>query len=311
MNTSMNLSLFTEEIILKLQKRMGEAYHVSSTKVKKNNGVELTGVIIKEKDSNLSPTIYMNDFIGFYQEGMALNQIADRICEVFRSNDIGNQVDMSEFINYETAKRKIAFKLIDFEKNRELLTDVPYKIFMNLAMVFYYVVTESPFFGSASVLIRNSHIRAWKITTEYLYQNAMISTPLLLPAKLMNIEEMVDKLAGEVDGREKSPAQEELSVRPGQIPMYVLTNKKNVHGAACLFYPGLLPKLAEKLKSNLTILPSSVHEVILLTDRDRTPKEELYQMVCEINRTQVDEMEVLSDAVYFYDKVRDHLSRIC
>ncbi len=311
MNTSMDLSLFTKEIILKVQSRMGERYTVSSTTVKKNNGIELTGIIIREKDSNLSPTIYMNDFFGLYQNGMDLHQIADRICEVFKSNDIGKDVDLSGFINYETAKRKIAFKLVDYEKNRELLADVPHKIFMNLAMVYYYLVTESPFFGSASVLIRNSHVKKWKITPEILYQNAMISTPLLLPAKLLNIEEMVNKLVCSDPEEERKIIEEELSFMQGQIPMYVLTNKKNVHGAACLFYPGLLKKLAEKLNSNFVILPSSVHEVILLTDRDNTTKEELFRMVCEINRTQVDEMEVLSDAVYFYDKVSDHLSRIC
>lgn len=311
MNTSMDLSLFTKEIILHVQSRMGEHFHISSTTVKKNNGIILTGIIIREKDSNLSPTIYLNEFFSCYQNGMDLQQIADRICDAYQSNDIGSNVDLSGFINYETAKRKIAFKLIDYEKNRELLADVPHKIFMNLAMVFYYLVTESPFFGSASVLIRNSHLAGWKVHTETLYQNAMISTPLLLPAKLQNIEEMMEKLTCGRNEEEVPFPEAELSTGQNQIPMYVLTNKKNVHGAACIFYPGLLKKVAEKLKSDLVILPSSVHEVILLTDRDHTAKEELYQMVCEINKTQVDAMEVLSDAVYFYDKVEDRLSRIC
>ncbi|MDE7404300.1 MAG: hypothetical protein K2M81_04265, partial [Lachnospiraceae bacterium] len=90
-----------------------------------------------------------------------------------------------------------------------------------------------------------------------------------------------------------------------KMPMYVLTNKQKLYGAACMLYPGVLKTFAEKIQRDFYILPSSIHEVILVPADADTDKEALHEIVTEINRTQVAEEEVLADSVYFYSKNKD------
>ena len=96
-----------------------------------------------------------------------------------------------------------------------------------------------------------------------------------------------------------------------RIPMYVLSNKQKLQGAACMFYPDILKNFAEEKNSDLYILPSSIHEVILLPAVGDLEKEGLLEMVTEINKTQVQECDVLADSVYYYNRKLQQLERLC
>ena len=82
---------------------------------------------------------------------------------------------------------------------------------------------------------------------------------------------------------------------------YVLSNTEKFHGATAILYPGLLQEIGEATKSSFFLLPSSLHEVILMKDNGEMSAEELQRMVMQINRTEVKPEEVLSDEVYCYD----------
>ena len=91
------------------------------------------------------------------------------------------------------------------------------------------------------------------------------------------------------------------------VPMKVLTNDKRIQGAACVLYPGILEKISEESRKNLFVLPSSVHEVILLEDTGEENPEDLKRMIYEVNRTNVAAEEVLSDSLYYYDRKQKNL----
>ena len=90
-------------------------------------------------------------------------------------------------------------------------------------------------------------------------------------------------------------------------PLRVLSNVQRVQGASCMLYPGLLKQLAGKEENSFYILPSSIHEVILLTDRRMETPEQLKEMIAEVNRTQVAPEEVLSDSLYYYDSRKENI----
>ncbi len=314
MDTSMSLSFFTTTIMQKMQNQLGERYTVLSSTVKKNNAVELVGIVIREQGCNTSPTIYINDFYEEYKKGVSVETIVEKLQDIFARNHLIKSVDLSGFTDYEQAKKQIAFKVINYEKNWELLKEVPHKVIYNLAIVFYYTVAEKPFNGKATILIHYSHLENWKISEEELYRNAMINAPVMLPARVENIENVMLNLLESGFGKEQEEILchlEETTESEGKIPMYVLSNKKKLLGAACMFYPGVLKNFANKKQMNFYILPSSVHEVILLPETSISDEEYLLEMVTEINRTQVEETEVLADAVYFYDRTCDKMERIC
>ena len=316
MSISMNFDLFKESLIQILQESLGEEYTIFTDTVIKNNGVELTGIIIKEKDNNASPTIYIDELYKEYQRGVSLKKLADTVQQIYKENQYEEEVNLQKFKNYESAKEKIVYKLIGEEKNKKLLQSIPHRVFSNLAIVFYYVVDEPPFYGKASILITNVHLKYWKIDEEELYQNAIRNTPFLLPPQIQNIEDVMrDIMKSELTQDETI---EEMMNRLkkdllgiDKVPMYVLTNNRKLQGAACMLYPGVIRKFAKTLNKNIYILPSSVHEVILLAEDASSNKKDLLSMVTEINATQVDECEVLADSVYFYDLEEDRLKRLC
>ena len=316
MSISMNFDLFKESMIQILQESLGEEYTIFTDTVIKNNGVELTGIIIKEKDNNASPTIYIDELYKEYQRGVSLKKLADTVQQIYKENQYEEEVNLQKFKNYESAKEKIVYKLIGEEKNKKLLQSIPHRVFSNLAIVFYYVVDEPPFYGKASILITNVHLKYWKIDEEELYQNAIRNTPFLLPPQIQNIEDVMRDIMK--SGLTQDETIEEMMNRLkkdllgiDKVPMYVLTNNRKLQGAACMLYPGVIRKFAKTLNKNIYILPSSVHEVILLAEDASSNKKDLLSMVTEINATQVDECEVLADSVYFYDLEEDRLKRLC
>ena len=79
-----------------------------------------------------------------------------------------------------------------------------------------------------------------------------------------------------------------------------------------MFYSGVMDEIGEKLGSNIFVLPSSLHETIVVPDDGNMDFKALLAMVTEINATEVDTRDKLTDQVYHYDvtdKVFEKASR--
>lgn len=334
-NNSISLSkqTFTKQILEKLQNRLGEEYTLLVESVTKNNGVILTGLIAKRRGATAYPTIYID---GLYKEAMSereMQSVIEKLYQEIGKAETDNKIDLSGFIDFSTAKEHLAFKLIHAEKNKEYLQHVPHRRFHNLAVVFYYTVQEHPFYGNGMIVIRDEHMKQWKVSTEELYQAAMNNMPILFPAVIQNIEEVMKGLLKTgireevLHIRENENAAEIFSddwinelltqmtdhfqTVNDRIPMYVLTNRQKLQGAAVILYPGVLKKFAEEIKQDFYVLPSSIHEVILVPAKSVEDAGMLRDIVSDINRTQVAPDEILADSVYFYSQKRDLLEWIC
>ncbi|MBD5464053.1 MAG: hypothetical protein HDR24_13540 [Lachnospiraceae bacterium] len=313
-DTSMEFTSFTQSILKELRRKLGDNYSVFSHHVKKNNGVELTGIVAKRKGCNTSPTFYINDLYRSDITKEEIRKISDMLYDHFQAVEFEDDLDLSQFIEFDKAKEKLAFKLVHAEKNKELLKQVPHKLFHNLAIVFYYTVQEAPFYGKGAILVHDSHMKHWEVGPDTLYQTAFRNTPVLFPSIIENMQEVMRSILMDgiendgLCGKETEELLDEVCMQEltqTKMPMYVLTNKQKLYGAACMLYPGVLKTFAEKIQRDFYILPSSIHEVILVPADADTDKEALHEIVTEINRTQVAEEEVLADSVYFYSKNKD------
>lgn len=310
MNTSMSFETFTAAVVKDVQNRAGENSEIFSNTVRKNNGVELTGIILKRKGCNAFPTVYIDEFYEDYRKGADYDGILKRIINVLEDAKVDDRIDLSDFLCYEKTASKIVFKLVNYEKNRELLKEIPYKIFHNLAVVYYYTVMEPPFCGRASILIYNSHMQQWGVDSEELFLRAMENTPRLMPAQIENLEELMFGMLEGYEENQITELKQEFAGERNRTPMYVLTNRQKLLGAACMIYPNIIKDFAEELKKDIYILPSSVHEVILLPFSEYLSKESLLEMVREINSTQVEEYEVLADSVYYFSRSKHGIEQI-
>ncbi len=289
---------FKEFVVImqeQMKKRTGK--EVVVTEVTKNNDVKMTGLTIKETDSNLSPTIYLKPFWYQFQMSYDVDMIAERMYEVYLRDNIAHSFNMDWFRNFDEVKGKIAFKLINVNKNRSLLKQVPHVKCMNLAKVFY-VLVEDEAIGTGTILIHNRHMEVWNTSAEELEEIAMRNTPMLCPMVLRTLKDMVEDM-----GR----FEEEWDLKEG---IYVLTNKEKHLGASAMLYANSIKVFAGLVQSDVIILPSSIHEVLLLSADTKLSVEYLCEVVREVNKKKVRPEEFLSNTVYYYDREMDSIKML-
>lgn len=294
----MTIAEFSKNIKEEIIKLVPAEQRVEVSTIWKNNGIAETAVSIMEKGKNVSPTIYLDEFYQKFMAGDTLEELAKYIVVLNEKYKLNDSINVDFFVNYESAKSNIVFKLINLEKNKKLLERVPYVEYMDLAMVFYYLVQDEKI-GNATILIHESHLKMWKVTRADIYRLALVNTPKLLPAAITGMREVIEQMLGK-----KVFQEEDMDY---DVPMYVMTNPMKMNGAATMLYPDVLKNFSNALGKNIYIIPSSIHEVILIPQMG-TEGERLNEMVREVNEMQVDPKEVLADHVYYYDRQENAFS---
>lgn len=293
----MEFETFKEELLDHLRQILGEEKRISFQSVEKNNGIREEAVVILEEGARIAPTIYLRGFFEDWKWGRkTMEEISRKI--LLQNARQEKEVDFSldSFENYEKARGHVYFKLINYERNKVLLTKIPYIPYLDLAVVFYYRLEKGKFQG-ATMLIHNCNLEAWKIDPRQLLEDAVINTSRKLPYSLQGMDALIRELSGD----------EDQGLYTGEEIMYVLSNQEKCFGAAALLYPHLLSHISKIFRKNFYVLPSSVHECILVPDQGQYSRIELTRMVREVNQTQVEADEILSDQVYYYDRQQEKL----
>lgn len=271
-------------------------------KIIKTNDTILDGLVISEKSRNISPTIYLNSYFMDLKSGSySYDEIVMRVLDEYRENKLAGNFNTDDFTDFSRSKTHIIYRIINTKRNKELLSDVPYVPFLDLSIVFAYLVDGEKALNSsdsmASILIHNTHIDSWGISKEELFSIAKENTPKLLPEYFNTLDAVITSLMG------FNPYEncEE------KVPMYVLTNERKTNGAAAIIYSDLLQRISVKLDSDLYILPSSIHEVLVVPSSVSISKSTLDKMVIDVNTTEVADNEILSDHAYFYSRKENRL----
>ncbi len=289
----MTYEKFLTVITQSVQQAMGQEYRVLLHHVLKNNATPMDGISILKIGEKASPTIYLNEFYKEWEKGKSILEITDKIQRIYQTHCRKMEFRIEEFKNYEKIKGKLAIKLINYHENNTMLQEIPFKRFLDLAVVCYVLIGKIES-NTASILVRQEYRKIWKVSEEELFLQAFENTPKLLPPELKSMNTLIQEA---LSGQE---LEDEKEYQEGEIPMYVLTNVMRFNGAAAMLYPGVISNFARWLGKDLYILPSSVHEVILIPLVSDIEKHVLEQMVREVNQEEVEQMEQLSNEVYCY-----------
>lgn len=266
-----------------------EDREVRVQRVKKNNQVSMMGLSVGKPGEHLLPILYLEPFYRNYLSGWELSEILLEIGRIYEKQRIGFTLEEERIRDYQFIKGNIFFRLINYEKNQEQLKECPYERFHDLAITYRWAAYRSRD-GMASAIIRNKDLAMWGISREQMMEDARENTRRIFPPVIRKIESVIPVKVEECD-----------------IPIFVLSNGDYMNGASAILYQEVLREFAQRMESNLYILPSSIHEVILLRENDAKDTEELAYMVRETNRTVVDREEILSDHVYYYDLMKDEI----
>ncbi len=305
---------FINDITEMVKINMGEDYSVHTYKVTKNNSLELDSLVILQNGMNFAPNIYLLPYYEAYIQGADIKKLADRLCGVYRNYSVPALNENFTF-SYEDVKSFIIYRLVSYDRNKKLLEKIPHIRYLDMAITFHYLVREDND-GIGTIRITNEHMKLWESSLEALYLLAVNNTKSLFPSVIRSMDEVIlgmlkeemafdnengksDHILGSILG------DQEYS---NQHKMFILSNEKGINGATCLLYENVLKNFTNLIHSDLFILPSSIHEVILVPYDRTITKEALIEMVRDVNYTQVARDEVLSDRVYYYSRKKNSIT---
>ena len=318
---------FKEEIREYMGQQLGSRYEVNIGKVRKANIglLDCMTVLGKEKrGKHISPNIYLQPFYRKYEDGMGMQEIKEEIVSQYREGAESAEVfaeTMPDIRDYKNCKGRLYFKLVGTERNYMLLKEVPHHEVMDLSVIPYILLNESED-GTSSVMVNNAMAESWGVSADTVLGQAFDNMPKIMPAKASTMKSLVETMLGIVaDNKDDTDVADMIGAvsgmeaasgmfsGAGRFPdPFVLTNKKGINGFSAVLYPGVLKDAADMVGENLFILPSSIHESLLVAADGSVGIPDLCKMVREVNETCVAEDEIVSNSVYFYNREQGKLS---
>lgn len=284
-----NKEIFANNVLNAIKERLGDYYKVTLNPVTKNNGLNLLGLVIQKHNNAICPNIYLDDYYKQSLRGRSFEDIVEDILETYANSMMNTNLSLDWIYNKEDFLSKVAYKLVNRDLNQDMLESVPYiPIVGDLVKVFYLSVSMGE--ESGTILIHNGLMETSGVSLEELNESANSNTPNLYP---FEFESMENILSGFLSGNDASTAH---------CGMYVLSNTQKVFGASTLCYKGVLDKICAELRSSVYIIPSSIHELIILRADNPNDISLLNELIREVNSTQVSREELLSNHLYYYNK---------
>ena len=206
-------------------------------------------------------------------------------------------------LDYADCQEKIVMRLISFEKNKKMLEETPYIPFLDMAVVFYFLADNDQN-GIASIRITNEIMNDWKTDVKELYTLASDNSKRIFEEKVMPMSKMFEEFNIDIS---KIRSEEANRIYEERSEPYVVTNNIGINGASVILYPDMLREIAAKLGGDFYVLPSSIHEVLVVSASEDIDEKSLKKMVEDINRNYLLPDEYLSDNVYKYNLIYNSL----
>ena len=309
------MEIFKQQLLTTLEEFCrGKNIKVTAASITKQNDVELTAICLTPEDGNIGSNYYLEDLFEKYQNGQTVAEIATRLLIQNRNDSVHTKNSVltafvSQLHSYEYVKSHLFVRLLNLQRNSSYLSDKVYVPYLKsgdtyeLAICFGILVPR--FNGVEGTIAITKHLRSqWNdITDEQLLEDAIANTEKVQGVKTRNLYELLTSLSIPTDSFRHLLDEPILS-------MYAMSNENSFNGAATILYKNALKTFAEEKGHDLFVIPSSIHEVILVPDDGTIPAEYIQGMIAEVNQTQLAPTEVLSDQLLYYSRKDDSIS-IC
>ncbi|NCC01288.1 MAG: hypothetical protein EOM34_11535 [Clostridia bacterium] len=291
---------FINEVKNNILDYMPPGYETSVVRIDgtmKNNSVMKQGLSIHREGAAVTPKLYLEEFFQSYEDGNSMEEVCSHIANEYVKHTIGDRTfGLNSILDFEKAKENITTKIVFTKNNKSLLRERPSKKLDDLA-VMYQIEVGMTEFGRATAPVTNELMESWGVTTDEIHHLAVENTERIHPSSLSAMECVLF-------GIEENMLEEGSTYQ--QCGLMVLTNESKVGGASVLANSQILSKVSDVIGDSYYILPSSVHEVLVIPKEfantmELTPKE-LGTLVRDVNAREVSKEERLSDHIYEFDK---------
>ena len=264
---------FYDEMKECLMRLKPEEMEISFNRINKQNRKGLHGCILQLPGAAASPTFYFEDLYEAYLNGTAPEDIAESLINFARENNLDSIPGNIDIDDYDCVRKNLGLMVIGEEKNREYLEDMIYKKIEDLALI--PIIFTNDKYGTGCIKVREGFLKYWGVSAGEVLEEAILNAPRIMPPTFRQLNEIL--------GSQDEDDNE----------LFVISNSYYAGGAAVAFYPGFLDCIGKAL----------------VTDSGQDP-EVLLQIVKEVNRTQVEPGEVLTDAVYHYSRSGEGFQRL-
>lgn len=290
----MNYEEFKRYIVEHVLDGWREELSAEIKEIPKNNGTVMHGLFLTGGSSPIIPVLYFDEMYRAYQRGVTTQAIIAGIRYEYENAQGKFLEEDLEIEDFEKVHDRIMFQLTGYEKNQQMLSEVPHIQFLDMAIIFKVVFRCNDPERLSAYMIRNRDLACWGISVEELYALALANTPRIAPARVLGMDEMFEK-NGKNEGTKDTGS------------LTILSNQFMTHGSGVILYPDFLKKYAGRVGANLYLIPSSIHEILVLPETVVEDEEELMDIIHDVNRSELEEADILSDSLYFYHRDTDRI----
>lgn len=154
----------------------------------------------------------------------------------------------------------------------------------------YYAIQKENEKGIKTFPITKDILRKFGVSVELLHEEAIKNSMVKDPVKTQRLGDMVGGFMSK-----------------GTAEIIVLQTKSSLFGAKAIAYPGVLKGIAEKTGKDFYIIPSSIHEVLLMPMNSDINPDQIREMIHDVNSTVLDKKDFLSDSLFCYDREKDRI----
>lgn len=255
------------------------------------------------QSSQMVPCIYLEPYYHELESGRPMELIMKEIAGVYENHLLYKGSIGIPDLSYENIRSKLRVKVVDRERNEERLRSlISRNVGCGLVMT-AYIELGPPSEESGVIQVTKELARDQGYSPNEVMLDALLNADKAAPATFQSMEQAIF-------GFERGKENYLLTDSSGEVSdigVYVLSNTQARYGAVALFYPDVKELIAGKIGGSYFVLPSSLHEVLIVPDDGRHDPEELQTMVKEVNRSQVPAEDVLCDRVMRYDGIKKEL----
>ncbi|MBP5305289.1 MAG: hypothetical protein J6Z02_05515 [Lachnospiraceae bacterium] len=290
----MDFNLFTADLLEKVKELLPEC-DAGIRHVVKANDIAYTGILIfdneKEDDAEkkIGITIYIDDYFEKYSNGdMSLEEAANSVIRLYKTH-LKDKKTINLDLSFESVKDRIIFSLLNKEKNEEYLKDTVREDYLDLTLCYRVLAREESNADITSFLLPLAAFESWNMDLSKVREAAVANMKRIFPAEIKRLKDII-----------RIP--KEILISGVFDNFYVLTNRLANLGASALLYEEELRGIAGMVGCDLYLIPSSVHEILIVPVSSNVAPDIVQDMIKEVNTTCVNPEDFLSDTLYLYEK---------
>lgn len=273
---------------------------LENIKFVKKDGGDLLNIIFAEHDDAYKVcSVHVEELYVAYQNGIRLNTIVDYICsDVLHAKSIYVYDKTKELMDYDTAKSRLFVRLINYDRNADILRDVVHKTLGDIVFTVYAIVDENEF-GIVSTKVLKSMVKKWDKNEDDIFNEAIKNTYYLTPPRIYKWEGV---LCDESYAGESFMNDEDICDLDKSFSGNTLSTTRKTNGAIAVFLPGVAERIAELLDSDFYMVFTSIHEVMIHSTGSGVDPKDLKLVLQDTLRKVTPSSDYLTEKIYKYNR---------